>query len=230
LGSYEIMWRNCEFLNGTSNNIITSQANWFWNCDFNDSGGDGISCGAMGAFFTCRFYRNTLSGIDCASTLVCWNCTFFSNGANAMDGGAANETHVIAINCTIDGDVQDTNTGVEKSTAFRGMGAIINCIIYDCTNGDTLSHDERDLLLNNLYNSNTTDHVNSGSDQEGTFATGAPDFVNEAAGADYTLNSASPAVSAGHDEDDNMDIGSHQRTAAAGGGGLLMPNKRGGKQ
>jgi hypothetical protein len=133
------------------------------------------------------------------------------------------------INCTIDGDGEDTNIGITKGVSFRGMVAIINCTVYDCATGDDASHDERDLLLNNLYNSNTTNHSQSGSDQEGTFQTGAPSFVDEAAGADYTLNANSPAVGAGHDEDDNMDIGSHQ-LAAVGGGGLLMANKRAGKQ
>ena len=48
-------------------------------------------------------------------------------------------------------------------------------------------------------------------------------------GADYTLNSGSPAVSAGHDEDDNMDIGSHQRPAGGGGGGMIVhPGTSGG--
>ncbi len=78
-------------------------------------------------------------------------------------------------------------------------------------------------------NSNTANYAGDASGQEGE-VTGAPDFVNEVAGADYTLNSGSPAVSAGHDEDNNMDIGAHQLAAGGGGGGLLMPNKRGGKQ
>lgn len=230
ISSYELCFRKCKFVNATGNGFQGVQAAWFWDCDFEDNGGDGAICGAMGAFFNCRFYRNTLSAIDCSSTLLCWNCTFFSNGALAMDGGASNETHVIAINCTVDGDSKDTITGVNKSIAFRGMVAVINTIIYDCANGENSIHRERSLLLYNLFNSNITDHVNTGEDQEGTFVTDAPDFVNEVAGADYTLNSGSPAVSAGHDAANNMDIGSHQRTAAAGGGGLLGVNKRGNKQ
>lgn len=228
--SYEIMFRKCVFKNALIDGVSCVNAAWFWDCDFEDNTSDGISC-TWGCFFAnCRFYRNGAAGIDCSASTVCWNCTFFSNVGDAINAGAANEDHIIVINCTIDGDGKDTDFGVSKGAAFRGMVAIINCIIYDCTTGDDAAHDERDLLLNNLYNSNTVDHSQSGSDQEGTFQTGAPDFVNEVAGADYTLNAASPAVSAGHDEDDNMDIGSHQRTAAGAGGGLLMPNKRANKQ
>ena len=229
LGSTELMFRRCKFINATGSGVVCANSTWFWDCDFNDNSGDGVSC-AYNAFFNCRFYNNTLSGIDADSLVTAWNCTFFSNGSHAIDGGGGNELHVIAINCTIDGNSSGaaTDVGVEKNSANRGMIAIINCIVYDCVTGSTCFADERDLLLNNLFNSNTTDFSNSGTDQEGTFQTAAPDFVNEAAGADYTLNSASPAVSAGHDEDDNMDIGSHQRPAAGGGGGLLGPNMRAG--
>lgn len=230
LGAYEIMFRNCDFINGTANNCVCAKATWFWDCYFEGSGSDGISCGPLGAFFNCRFYNNAAAAIDCSSTVLCWNCTFYNNGSDAIDGGAENESHVIAINCTIDGHVSSTNRGVYKNPAVRGMCAVINCIIYDCMTGIECSNGERDLLIYNLLNDNDSDYGGSASDQEGTHVTGAPDFVNEVAGADYTLNSASPAVGAGHDEDNNMDIGSHQRTAGTSGGGLLMPNKRGNKQ
>lgn len=231
LSSYEIMFRNCDFISGTSNNVTVAQASWFWDCYFEGSGADGVACGALGAFFNCRFYNNALMGIDGSSTVLCWNCTFFSNGTNGIDAAAANESHIIAINCTIDGDDKDTVVGIYKNPAYRGMVAIINCIVYDCSTGENSVDDERDLLIYNLFNSNTADHSGSGSDQEGTFQTGAPDFVNEVGGADYTLNAASPAVGTGHDEDNNMDIGAHQlASGGGGGGGLLMPNKRGNKQ
>lgn len=231
LSSYEIMWRNCDFISSTAGDGVTvGQANWFWDCYFEGAALDLIACGALGAFFNCRFYNAGAAGIDCSSTVLCWNCTFYNCEGNAIDGGAVNDSHVIAINCTIDGNAQTTNTGVYKNPGYRGMIAVINCIIYDCTTGEHGTHGERDLLIYNLFNNNTADHGGNGSDQEGTFQTGAPDFVNEVAGADYTLNSASPAVGAGHDEDNNMDIGSHQLVAGGGGGGLLMPNKRGNKQ
>jgi len=230
LSSYEIMFRNCDFLSGTGDNCICGQSTWFWNCYFEGSGADGVSCGTMGAFFNCRFYNNVASGIDGSSTAVAWNCTFYNNSAIAFDAAAGNDTHLIAINCTFDGHARATNIAVYKNGAFMGMVAVINCIIYDCLTGIDCVSDERDLLLYNLLNNNNANYDGSASDQEGTFQTGAPDFVNEVGGADYTLNSASPAVSAGHDEDNNMDIGSHQRVAGGGGGGLLMPNKRGNKQ
>ncbi len=231
LSSYEIMFRKCKFRRSTGSGVICAQATWFWDCDFEDNGGDGVSCSAMGAFFNCRFYRNTASGIDCSSTVLCWNCTFFSCGSIAIDGGAANESHVIAINCTIDGDAKDTTSGVFKNTTIRGMIAMVNCIVYDSIGGSNGVHHDRDLYLNNLMNSNTNNYLGTASDQEGTDVTDAPDFVDEVAGADYNLNATSPAKGAGHDGNDSMDIGAFQiDPAGAGGGGLLMPNKRGGKQ
>ncbi len=229
LGSYQIMFRKCKFINGTSTNCVVAQASAFWDCDFNDAAGDGISCNWNCVFINCRFFRNALEGIDCGYGTVCYNCIFFSNASNHISG-SANEENIVLINCTLDGDNEDTTIGVSQGTAFRNTMLIINCIVYDCATGDDGAHDERDLYLNNLYNSNSVDHSNSGSDQEGTFQTGAPDFVDEAAGADYNLNSGSPAVGAGHDQSNNMDIGAHQLATGGGGGGLLMPNKRAGKQ
>ena len=232
LGSYEIMFRKCKFLNGTANGAACSGtgSTWFWDCDFNDNNTDGVIVGNLGAFFNCRFYRNGTAAIDGGGNVLCWNCTFFSNGGNVIDGGAGNETHVIVINCTIDGDAKDSQAGVVHASSARGMTAIINSVLYDCIKGDFVHSGDRDLILNSLYNSNTTDHDGTGSDQEGTLITAAPDFVDEVAGADYTLNSGSPAVSAGHDEDDNMDIGSHQRPAGGGGGGgmIVHPGTSGG--
>jgi len=220
--SYEIMFRKCKFINANQNGCSTGFHTFFWDCDFNDNLLDGWAGGALGAFFNCRFYRNGVAGIDGSSTVLAWNCTFYSNNGNACDGGAANESHVICINCTFDGHTQQTNTGVFKNTTIRGMIAMINCIVYDCTEGSNGVHDDRDLYLNNLLNSNTADFSGSASDQEGTHQSGAPDFVNEVGGADYTLNPGSPAIGAGHDAKDEMDIGSHQVAGAGGGGGGLL--------
>lgn len=226
-GSYEIMWRNCDFINATSNNITTAQANWFWNCTFTGSGGDGVACGAMGCFFMCTFSDNVLSGIDCGGQLVCFSCIFFSNGGIAADGGPANEHHVILINCTIDGDSKDTTTGILKPSSNRGMCAVINTIIYDCATGIESHKDERDLFLNNLMNSNTSDFAGSASDQESTHITSAPDFVNE--GTDFALNTSSPAKGAGTDQSNNIDIGAHQLSGAGGAAGMLRhPGTEGG--
>ena len=89
------------------------------------------------------------------------------------------------------------------------------------------------ISRNNLVNSNTSDYVNTS-----TFTgeqTGAPQFTGEGSQV-YTLASGSPAKGAGFDESQlegdssGMDIGARQRIEPGGGGGLLMPNKRGGKQ
>ncbi len=230
LSSYEITWRNCVFKNATSNGCVQGSTGCFYECEFLDNGADGASVGSAATFINCKFYRNGSAGIDCGGSVVCYNCVFFSNVGDAIDGGPLNETPVIVINCTIDGDAKDTDSGVVKSSAYRGYVVVINTIIYDCTTGITSNYGDRDILVYNLLNANTADYAGDASGQEGE-VTAAPDFVNEVAGADYSLNSGSPAVSAGTDYSaDNMDIGAIQTAAGAGGGGLLMPNKRGGKQ
>ncbi len=228
-----ITWRKCKFINATGVGVSVGLLHWFWDCDFNDNGNDGFAGGSMGFFANCRFYRNGAAGIDCSSQLVVYNCDFFSNGQHGIDGVAANNTGLICINCTFDGDDKDGVTAVEVGASARGHAAIINCIIYDYTEGTNANHGDRDLLLNNLFNNNTNDFdpASRASDQEGTFQLDPPDFVNEAAGADYALNASSPAVGTGHDQEDNIDMGAHQRAAGGGGsGGLGLPNKRGGKQ
>lgn len=227
-----VTWRKCKFINATSIGVNVGLIHWFWDCDFNDNGNDGFAGGSMGFFVKCRFYRNGATAIDATSHMVCYQCDFFSNTGNGADGTAANDTALICLECTFDGDSKDGTTAVESNSSQRSAVAIINCIIYDYTEGTNANHGDRDLLLNNLFNNNTNDFdVGSrASDQEGTFQSGAPDFVDEPAGADYALNASSPAVGTGHDQDNNMDMGAHQRSAGGVGGGLLMPNKRAGKQ
>ncbi len=229
-GSTNVTWRKCVFKSAVQNGVITSFAQFFWDCEFEGCAQDGIACSSA-AFFNCVFQNNTLAGIDGSAYIIAYNCLFFNNASDAINAGAANDVFVVVLNCTFDGNGEVTDNAVTRSASFRGPQAVINSIIYDCANGIESYADERDVYLNNLMNSNSGgDFDGSASDQENTHVTTAPDFVNE--GTDYNLNTASPAKAAGTDLSANgeMDIGAYQFAAGAGGGGLLGPSKRAGKQ
>lgn len=233
-----ITWKNCEFIaNGTTSGpgILSGVLHLFENCKFNDNTLDGVACQSGAIFVGCEFMRNTLEAIDAAGACVALYCTFFSNGSNALSGGAANDVYTIMANCTVDGDGKDTLIGLTLNSAFRSVGAVVNCIFYDCVTGINFANEEAFISRNNLLNANTANYDNGAGTYSGEVLT-APDFVNEVAGADYSLNAGSPAETAGYDAHSvngtaiSADIGALQRIDSAGGGGLLMPNKRGGKQ
>ena len=227
LGSSSITWRNCVFKNATSTGQTMVFTGCFYECEFLDNGSDGTALDGASTFVNCKFYRNTVSGIDCAGTVICYNCVFFSNGEHAIDGGAANGAVIVVLNCTVDGDSKDTLSGINNNASFRGYVVAANSIFYDCETGIDSDYGDRDILVYNLLNSNTANYGGDAAGQEGE-VTGAPLFTNEVAGADYSLGAGSPARGAGTDYSaDEMDIGAIQ---VASTGGLLGPNKRGGKQ
>jgi hypothetical protein len=204
--------------------------NAFESCQFNDGTGDGIIC-AGAAFVGCKFYRNSLAAIDASAACFAFFCEFFSNGSQAIDGAPSNDSFLIAVNCTIDGDAKDTTIGIEKNVSFHGIVIAVNNIVYDCATGmqwgpGGTSNAEFGISLNNLLNSNTANYGNGAFTSAGE-VTSAPGFTNEGTN-DYSLAGGSAAKEAGFDQQNNSDIGAHS-TAAAGGGGLLVhPGTSGG--
>ncbi len=232
-----ITWKNCDFLaNGTTNGagIIAGILHMFENCKFNDNSLDGVACQSGAVFVGCEFMRNTREAIDGGGTVVALYCIFFSNGGHAISCGAANNVLTIVANCTVDGDGKDTLDGLSNNSAARHIGCVVNSIFYDCAAGIQFSNKEAFISRNNLVNSNTADYADGAGTYSGE-VTGAPAFTTEAAGADYYLNSSSPAKDAGYDGNEvqgtatGMDIGAVGRIEVASGG-LGGANKRAGKQ
>jgi hypothetical protein len=227
-------WKNCEFIgNGTvsGHGALVGLLHAFENCKFNSNSADGCACQSNGIFIGCEFMSNGGSGLDGSGTTLAVFCTFFSNGTTAMDSGASHDVVTLMVNCTVDGDGKDTVNGLNQSVAFRHFGAIVNCILYDCTNGIDFSNGEAFISRNNLVNSNTNNYINGAGTYSGE-VTSAPAFVDEGS-QDYALTVASPARDAGYDGSilaggtQRMDIGSMESTGPGGPGGA---NKRGGKQ
>ncbi|KKN98872.1 hypothetical protein LCGC14_0141130 [marine sediment metagenome] len=197
-----ITFRNCVFRDTTGGGVVTTGGNFvFYECEFLDLPGDGfnsVETTGLNVFINCKFYRINGNGIDASASTICFNCVFFSCGTNAVIAGDAANGVLVALNCTVDGDGKDTVSGITRSPANPGSQVAVNNIVYDCITGIDCNHGDRDILVHNLVNACTTAYANSASDQEGGVSS-APDFVNEVAGADYSLNDGSPAIGAGTD-------------------------------
>lgn len=226
-----IFFKNCKFdTNGGAG--FNGRHAMFEGCEFSDNTGDGavITTTGAGVFAGCKFYRNAGDGIDCQVSLVCAFCEFFSNGDIAIRGGAANDAGglMAIINCTIDGDTDDTTVGIDANISFHHEMCVLNTIVYDCATGISANHGtgEQHISRANLVNANTANY--SGFNTVTGEVTAAPQFNNEGA-QDYSLASASPARNSGFDvAAAGMDMGASQSTDAAGTSGGLNAIRTGG--
>lgn len=229
------VWKNCKFDNNVGSGIIADDYHRFEECDFSDNDLTGCNSGIACALIGCRAYRNGGSGLRC-QTGIMFGCVAFSNVGNGLTFGGAGLSFNVCINCTVDGDGKDTNVGISLGPGFNGLNICVNNIVYDCDTGlNTVAGVQEQLISrNNLFNSNTDNYAGGAATYQEE-QTGAPQFTAEGS-QDYTLASGSPAKGAGFDESQlegdssGIDIGARQRIEAGGGGGLLMPNKRAGKQ
>ncbi len=230
-------WRNCEFT-GASNDGLASSGNGMVceSCIFFDNGAKGCDAGTSCLFFGCTFEDCVGDAIEVTWGVVI-NCVFINTGAVAIDFLGSNGFPCVVYGCTIDGVEDNTTTGIQFPGSFWGPYAAINNIVYDCGTGISGQNNgnHRFIGRNNLLNANTTDYGNAGYRTEPGEVTTAPQFTLEGS-EDYTLGSSSPAKEAGFDAYETegstqaADIGALQVGAGAGGGGLLMANKRGNKQ
>ena len=229
--------KNCAFDNNGNAGAYVGD-NWkFENCSFDDNGGSGATANYVAVFVGCRAYRNAGDGLTCRNGLM-YGCVAFSNTDIGLNMTGSGFTIHAIINCTVDGDAKDTTMGVSIAGVTAGITVAINNIVYDCATGMTSLTGCGELLVsrNNLLNSNTADYA-GGADTFTGEVTAVPGFETE--GSDYRLADGSAAIEAGFDASvvcgfaSGCDIGAHQREEVdpgGGGGGLLSPNKRAGKQ
>lgn len=220
-----ITWKNCEFTNNAGVGL-NGKGSLVQGCVFSGASSTGCviqSGGGPAVFVGCRAFNNVFDGISTwssSASTVMFACEFFGNDDNAINCAASNDTSTAIINCTIDGNDQDTANGINISVAFRQYVCVVNTIVYDCFNGISSANDGVGIIsVNNLVNANITPY-GSFSTTSGE-VTGAPDFADEA-NNDYRLNASSPANDAGYDrglalgQSTGMDIGAFQRVVTAG--------------
>lgn len=231
----QLVFKNCDFTSHGTDGINSSgngmQAE---SCLFSSLGGKGIDAGTECNIVGCKFMSCTLDGVEITHGSVI-DSLFYDCGVVAISFLGFNGFSCMVYNCTIDGNAKNTAIGVSFPASFWGHYVLINTIIYDCATGvDGQANGGQGRLTsrNNLLYNNTSDYANSSYETFQGEVTSAPTFTNEGS-QDYTLGD-SPAVGTGYD---GYDINSSTQAADIGflqkvlqGGGLLGPNKRGGKQ
>lgn len=226
--------KNCRFDNNGGSGVVVDDFWRFENCWFDDNGAMGCNCDSVAMFVGCRAFRNVTNGL-CTDTGIMFGCVAYSNGGSGLYMQGASNVLCAIVNCTVDGDAKDTTIGINQVVGGLGLIVCINNIVYDCATGIFFSTGfggEINVSRNNLVNANTADYGGSGATHSGE-VTDPPAFETE--GSDYRLTGLSPAIGAGFDAfsvfgfNPGCDIGAHQHEET-GGGGLLMPNKRGNKQ
>ena len=220
-----VIFRNCEFNNNGGYGIFGANGFTFESCIFSGNGAEGFRVGTAAQAFGCYFAGNTSSGAYCTYGTIS-HSVFYNNGDDAITFLGSNGFSCIVLDCTIDGNAQNTLDGIRFPASYWGSYVAINNVIYDCTTGISgyAMGVGRFVGRNNLMNSNTTDYSDSTYETLVGEVTSAPAFTNEAS-QDYTLGSSSPALDAGFDAYEVMgatqrcDIGALESTEAAGGGG-----------
>lgn len=181
-------------------------------CESSDNLGRGFSGSANSAFIGCTAYRNGTSGITAVTGLMAF-CSAFSN---ADDNFVFSGAQGYFINCTADGDSDDSTNGFRFSGSPTNY-VMVNCIMYDNATGLTsaVNLGENAICRNNLVNGNGTDY--SGAATFTGEVISAPAFMDEAT-QDYRLDPSSPAAQAGFDGGtlgtgaaSKIDIGAIQR-------------------
>lgn len=229
-----VTFKNCRFDDNVGSGCNGGDRWTFENCDASDNDVAGITVVSNGCFIGCRAFNNGTRGLNSTSGAVFLFCECFNNATEALRAGGASTDVFICVNCTIDGNADATDVGIQVNAGIATV-VIMNNIIYDCTLGATQTTviGERAIVRNNLINANATAYT--GLTSSAGDVTGAPNFINEGSN-DYRLATASPAVDAGFDGSANtatgnsssIDIGAHQRGGTSGAGGSGAGYKTGG--
>ncbi len=214
-GSASPTIRNCRFVanrstfGGGAGYINNGAAPSFTDCSFEDGVGGAfggafdIAGGGAVRFERCLFRGNTAAragALEIFSTtgVVVNNCVFTGNVATGTSGGGAiwigSGGNPVFRNCTVVGNVATMQTVAGLRNQGATLATVANCIFVD-NEGPGGSQNPG----NQINAANTCDYslVEGGFGGTGTGnIDGDPLFVN-AAGGDFALTAASPAIDAG---------------------------------
>ncbi len=211
-------------------------------CHAHNNTGDGISVGSAGTFFKCISANNTGDGLQATASMWVVDCLIYENTGSGINWTGSN-AYGLFVNNTVVAASASAGTGMKlgtSNTANRYICANNTVSGYSGSGGKGIATaiiGQRTMLFNNNTYNNETDYSNSADLGGGT--TTDPSFVN-AGSDDYTPGTSSPLIAAGLDvfqvpgaptmTTQLATVGSSLRAVVAGGGGLLSPNKRAGKQ
>lgn len=234
LGSGDnVTFKKCRSDNNVSLGLVADNNVKFEECQFDNNDGGGMLSDDNVVVAGCVAFGNGVHQLWTNAGLFV-GCLVYEVGAGYYGIYCDSVGLIMIVNCTIDGENNATNRGINAPHASSRLEVVVNNIVYDCATGIYTSRDlgESAISRSNLLNSNTADYNNFD-----TFTgeqTGAPSFTSEA-GDDYTLQSGSPAKAAGYDAGEiindvsYMDIGAHQRQeAGAAGAGIIKQAGDGG--
>jgi hypothetical protein len=210
-------------------------------CHVHDNTGKGFNIGSVGVLYGCVAANNGGDGIYATAGIFVSNCLCYDNAGNGISWVGTNVYGLIADNTVVAASASG-NTGIRlgvASTSNKYLCCNNTVSGYSGSGGkgiETSAIKDRAFLFNNNVFDCETNYSGEGDLGGGT--TTDPDFVN-AASDDYTPDTASPLIVAGFDVTDVPNAPTQTAQAATVGallravvsaGGLLMPNKRGGKQ
>lgn len=249
--------RNLRFTDftGTGAGDSGGDGMFYFNCRSDNNGTHGFQGDNRCLWLQCTSESNSNDGFAAGGESICYACVSRSNGGNGLEveGGSISrclsysdgnvgisvvtDAALVADN-VVDGNGKTTGTGINLSS-LADTSIVVNNIVHDCDNGivnaSTLELDK--LVAYNLVSNCTTNYSNVG-ELAGNVESAAA-FVDEA-NSDYTPTGASPALDVGLDwrsapnapsqSGGAPNIGALEEASGGASGGLLMPNKRAGKQ
>jgi len=207
---------NCRFDNNGSRGIQGANYFTFYKCQADNNTDRGLYVNNNNTFFCCKVFDNS-DGFYLASNNVIFGCIVYGNSGSQIRG---NDSYLIVINCSIDGNNTGTY-GILSNTTYPSP-VFINNIIFDNDTGLRCTTDFGILTLsdyNLLYSNNTPRTLVPVGDND---VAGTDDPFTNSASGDYTLKDGSEALEKAIDmnvwDTGRMDIGCYQKYITGGGG------------
>ncbi len=237
------VWKNVRWHDAAIGIVNFNDYCFFERCIFENLAGAACHGNLFVTVIGCVFKNCTGADILRGESVFVFDTLMYDVGANSMAIRADFTGVNMVIGCTLYGSQGGSDTAITLGAAGHLQLVMHNNIITHWTTGVDLNDDWGNgwnIGFNNVLYDNTADYeVNSGATSSKFTHTGEvttnPSLVDPA-GDDYTIPASGGAFEAGltgFDVDganSRRSIGASTPAAGASGGGLLMPNKRGGKQ